>query len=169
MLVRIRRFLKRNRSPIDDPAECMPKFHQTQKELAEHFLNLAAATGKPRGLKWKSLDFVGCWKLIREVSGPDSPTNISQQSNAPNQQDSAGLLTLIHSVNLHFEAIEGSDMEGVAAVSTVRDGCAIFHYRAGRWGTGGRVLLNLTVDQALQAAFSNSEVIADSEQQLESH
>lgn len=146
----------------------MAKFHQAQNELAEHFMNLAAATGKPRGLKWKKLDFVDCWKLIRDVPGPHSPNLHPQQSNAPNQHHGAGLLTLIHSVNLHFEAIEGSDMEEVAAVSTIRDGCAIFHYRDGRWGTGGRVLLNLAVEQAVAAAFSNCEVIAESTPRPES-
>lgn len=168
MLAKFRRFLKRKGSPTDSPAECMVKFHQAQEELADHFLNLAAATGKPRGLKWKKLDFVDCWKLIRDIPGPQSPTSIQQQSHASDKQNTAELLTLIHLVNLHFEAIEGSDMEDVAAVSTIRDGCAIFHYHDGHWGTGGRVLLNLAVDQALLAAFSDSEVIAESEHQPES-
>lgn len=140
----------------------MARFHQAQNELGDHFLKLAAATGKPRGLRWKKLDFVDCWKLIHDIPGPNSPSLNTANANPSGKSDAVSYLTLIHSVNLHFEAIEGSDMEDVAAVSTIRDGCAIFHYREGRWGTGGRVLLNLAPDTAAQAAFPDASVVAES-------
>lgn len=142
MLGRLRHFLTRQRSSENDPGICMAEFHSSQNQLGDHFLKLAAATGKPRGLKWMEMDFVDCWLLVQDNAGSS--------------------LTLLHSVNLHFEAIEGSDMEGVAAVSTIRDGCAIFHYRDGRWGAGGRVLLNLAPDTAAQAAFPGARVVAAS-------
>lgn len=131
-------------------------------ELGDHFLKLAAATGKPRGLKWKKLDFVDSWKLVYETQSKNSPTQMASDPNETNQSDSNGYFTLIHSVNLFFEAIKGSDMEDVAAVSTIRDGSAIFHYRKGRWGTGGRVLLNLAPDQAAEAAFPTAKVLLQS-------
>jgi hypothetical protein len=52
-------------------------------------------------------------------------------------------------VNISFEAIEGGDMEDVAAVSNIRDAAAVFHYQKGNWGTGGRALFNMNPNDAL--------------------
>lgn len=165
MLGKLRQFLNPNR-PLDVHIEtCMALFQETQTELAAHFLNLASATGKPRGLRWKQLTFVEGWKLIRDVPSNEAPSLATASNESADVTD---CVTLVHSVNISFEAIEGSDMEDVAAVSTIRDGCAIFHYRAGgrwtagRWGTAGRVLLNLTPAQAVQAAFPDAKVIGES-------
>ena len=61
----------------------------------------------------------------------------------------SGLLTAFVSIELHFEAIEGGDMEDVAAVGTVRDACAVFHYQYGQWGTGGKALFNMNAGDAV--------------------
>ena len=141
----------------------MAKFLQVQNELADRFLALAAATGKPRGLSWQKLEFVNCWILIRDAQVADSSNSIRSKSSRTTESKAAEHFTLIHSVNLSFEAIEGSDMEDVAAVSTIRDGSAIFHYQNGRWGTGGRVFMNLAPETAMPAAFPDAQVMAKSE------
>jgi len=39
-------------------------------------------------------------------------------------------------------------MEDVEAVSTIRDGSAIFHFQDGGWGSAGRVVFNMDPQQA---------------------
>ena len=53
-------------------------------------------------------------------------------------------------VNIRFEAIEGGEMEDVAAVGNIRDAAAVFHYQNGTWGTGGRALFNMNPKDAIE-------------------
>ena len=133
----IRRLISRlSAVSAESPELALHRFTQHFETLSTDFFNRAAASGKPRGLKWVLCDWLPDRKLVRERE--------------------TGLLTLLVGINLHFEAIEGGDMEEVAAVSSVRDACAVFHYQKGSWGTGGRVLFNMhPVDAAgrLSASF----------------
>ena len=106
------------------------EFRIRREQLEAKFMTLASSLGKPRGLRWLECDW-----LPSVAFGRDKQT---------------GLLTAFVSVNIHFEAIEGGDMEDVAAVDTIRDACAMFHYQNGRWGTGGRALFNMHPEAALQ-------------------
>jgi hypothetical protein len=54
-----------------------------------------------------------------------------------------GEINLLVSVNVAFAAIEGGDMEDVAAVSLIRDATAVFQWTTGKWTTTGRTLFNL--------------------------
>jgi hypothetical protein len=63
-------------------------------------------------------------------------------------------------VNVSFEAIEGGDMEDVEAVSTIRDGSAMFHLQNGRWGSGGRILFNMNPSTAAQTAAPDQQLRA---------
>jgi hypothetical protein len=101
-----------------------------QRELLEaKFFDLASRSGKPRGLRWVECD----WKDV-VTFGRDVRT---------------GLTTAFVSVEIQFEAEEGGDMEDVAAVGTIRDACALFHFSNGHWGTGGRALFNMDAQEAL--------------------
>src|SRR5579872_3379529 len=108
-----------------------------QRELLEaKFFDLAAASGKPRGLRWVECDWLESVTFARDRQ--------------------TGLLTAFVAVNIRFEAIEGGDMEDVAAVGNIRDAAAVFHYQQGGWGTGGRALFNMNPEDAierLQAQF----------------
>ena len=104
-------------------------FKRHREVLEAKFFDLAAASGKPRGLRWIDIDWLEGVAYAR-----DRPT---------------GLLTAFVAVNIRFEAIAGGDMEDVAAVGNIRDGAAVFHYEHGRWGTGGRTLFNMNPDDAL--------------------
>src|SRR5262249_30495204 len=92
-------------------------FKRQREVLEARFFDLAAASGKPRGLRW-----IDCAWLASVTFARDRQT---------------GLLTAFVAVNIRFEAIEGGDMEDVAAVSNIRDAAAVFHYQRGSWGTGG--------------------------------
>lgn len=105
------------------------EFRRRREVLEARFFDLAATLGKPRGVRWKQCD----WQ--------------SDVSYARDRQ--TGLLTAFVSVNVSFEAIAGGDMEEVEHVGLLRDGCAIFHYQQGQWGTGGRVVFNMNPQEAL--------------------
>jgi hypothetical protein len=103
-------------------------FRRQREHLEARFFDLARQSGKPRGLEW-----IGCdW-----FDGVTFATD--KQS---------GLLTAFVSVNIRFEAVEGGDMEGVAAVSNIRDAAAVFHFDGAGWGTGGRALFNMNAEEA---------------------
>lgn len=104
-------------------------FRIQREQLEARFFDLAASIGKPRGLRWVDCDWLREVRFCRDLE--------------------SGLLTAFVAINVRFEAIEGGDMEDVAAVSTVRDASAVFHYRHGRWGTGGRALFNMNPSDAI--------------------
>jgi len=118
------------------------KSFRYQREMLEaKFFDLAGTLGKPRGLRWLECDWQNDVTFARDTQ--------------------TGLLTAFVGVNIRFEAIEGGDMEGVAAVGNVRDAAAVFHYRKGRWGTGGRALFNMDPHEAvvrLQGQFERIHV-----------
>jgi hypothetical protein len=104
-------------------------FRRQREVLEAKFFDLAAASGKPRGLRWIDCDWLETVTFARDKQ--------------------SGLLTAFVAVNISFEAIEGGDMEDVAAVSNIRDAAAVFHYQKGHWGTGGRALFNMNPNDAL--------------------
>ena len=116
-----------------------------QRELLEaKFFDLAAASGKPRGLRWIDCDWLETVTFARDRQ--------------------TGLLTAFVAVNISFEAIAGGDMEDVAAVSNIRDAAAVFHYQKGNWGTGGRALFNMNPHDAidrLQGQFEPLHAVPD--------
>ncbi|MGC1272892.1 MAG: hypothetical protein WBC44_04235 [Planctomycetaceae bacterium] len=108
-------------------------------DVESQFAVLAAAAGTPRGLLWNDCEWNGQTRFARERA--------------------SGLLTAFEAVVVRFEAVEGGEMEGVAAVSLPRDATAVFHFRQGRWGTGGRTLFNMTPDETLERFVDQFEPI----------
>lgn len=115
------------------------KFRHRREELEARFFDFASSLGKPRGLRW-----IDCQWQDRVTFGRDR---------------SSGMLTAFVGVNISFEAIEGEDMEEVAAVGTIREAAALFHYHYGNWGTGGRALFNMDPDSALERLKDQYESI----------
>lgn len=107
----------------------MQQFRFDREHLEAKFYELAARSGKPRGLRWLACDWQNSVRFARDVR--------------------TRLLTAFVSVEVRFEAEEGGDMEDVAAVSTVRDACALFHWDGQHWGTGGRALFNMDAQSAI--------------------
>ncbi len=112
-------------------------FRLRREMLEARFLDLARALGKPRGLRWLDCDWFDSTTFARDKS--------------------SGLITAFVGINIRFEAVEGGDMEDVAAVGTVRDAVAMFHYQGGQWGTGGRALFNLNPEDAVSRLVSQYE------------
>ena len=118
-------------------------FDQQRQELQNEFFALASATGKPRGLRWKNCVWLDTFTLV--------------------QDPKTGMFTMFCGVNVSFEAIEGGDMEGVEAVSMIRDGSAVFHHQRNRWGSGGRVLFNMNPATAASTLTSGQTLIRSSD------
>src|SRR5690606_17764853 len=105
------------------------EFRLRREALEAKFFDLARRQGKPRGLRWTQCDWQESVTFGRDLQSQ--------------------LLTAFVSVEVHFEAVEGGDMEDVEAVGTVRDATALFHYSNGQWGTGGKALFNMNPQDAL--------------------
>ncbi|MFO0843728.1 MAG: hypothetical protein U0797_15250 [Gemmataceae bacterium] len=105
------------------------EFARRRAGLEREFFAAASASGKPRGLRWKSIDWQPGVELARE-------------------RKTRRLAALV-GVTIAFEAVEGGEMEGVAAVGNLRVGSAVFFWHDGAWRTTGRVVLNLLPEEAL--------------------
>lgn len=115
------------------------QFRVQREQLEAKFFDLAKTLGKPRGLRWLDCDWLSAVTFAR-----DRQTR---------------LLTAFAGVNIRFEAIEGGDMEDVAAVSTIRDAVAVFHYQNGNWGTGGKALFNMNAEEAVSRLTAQFEAV----------
>lgn len=113
----------------DEVARAIQLFRQRREVLEAKFFELAAATGKPRGLRWVKCDWHPEVDFARDVQ--------------------TGLLTAFVAVDIHFAAIEGGEMEDVEAVGHFREASAVFHYQDGAWGTGGKTLNNMRPREAV--------------------
>ena len=115
-------------------------FRFQREQLEARFFDMAAARGKPRGLRWVECEWLSPVTFARDLT--------------------SGLLTAFVSVQIRFEAIEGGDMEDVEAVGTIRDAAAVFHFRQGRWGTGGRALFNMSPRDAIERLHGQFEPVS---------
>lgn len=116
-----------------DPARQMQRarqrFDEQRAQLETAFFQAAAASGKPRGLRW-----VGCeWSDALEFAHDPQTRQIFA----------------LRGVTIRFEAIEGSDMEGLPAVSNLRNASAVFVHERGLWRTQGKAIFNLNPDEAI--------------------
>jgi len=125
------------------PERTMQSFERNRQDLQDHCLAIATASGKPRGLRWAKCDWLDTFALV--------------------ENRSTGVLTLFRGVNLSFEAIEGGGMEDVDAVSMIRDASAVFHFQDKRWGTGGRVLFNMTPSMAASTVTADEKLVLTSD------
>ena len=109
-------------------------FKLQRERLEAQFLKAAAATGKPRGLRWKDCQWDNAVEFVREFK--------------------TGQIAALVAVTIQFEAIEGSDMEGLPAVGNLRNASAVFFFQKGHWLTVGKAVFNMNPDEAL-AHFKN--------------
>ena len=116
------------------------QFRRQREQLEAKFLDLAAAVGKPRGLRWIDCEWLNTVTFARDRQ--------------------TGLMTAFAGINIRFEAIEGGDMEDVEAVGTLRDAVAVFHFDRGTWGTGGKALFNMNANEAINRLTAQFEPVA---------
>jgi hypothetical protein len=121
------------------PDALLRAFDAQRASLEPQFFERASASGLPRGLRWLSCEWLDARILLRD-----------RTTDQPN---------LLVSVNLRFEAIPGGDMEGVAAVSNIRDACAVFQWQNKTWTTSGRTLFNMNPEEARDRLAASYEAM----------
>ncbi|MFO0806906.1 MAG: hypothetical protein U0791_27700 [Gemmataceae bacterium] len=104
-------------------------FRLQHERYEEILLAAAAATGKPRGLRWLSASITGNAKLARNA---------------------ARKIVALVPVIVRFEPVEGSDMENVPMAKQPRVATALFSFHRGEWHTDGRIVFNLDPEQAVK-------------------
>jgi hypothetical protein len=104
-------------------------FDKQRDACRQQFLAAASATGKPRGLAWKQIDFQDKILLARDRA--------------------IGQLVALVGVTISFSAIEGGGMEDVEAVGNLRAATAVFNWNGRRWATDGRAVFNLEPREVL--------------------
>lgn len=117
----------------------MLNFERHRESLERQYFALASSTGLPRGLRWLNCEWLPAHILLRDRTTKQ--------------------LNLLVSINLRFEAIAGSDMEDVAAVSSIRDACAVFQWQNNAWTTAGRTLFNMNPELAKQRLAESYEPV----------
>jgi len=118
------------RGPRLTVPQIQKQFRQQREHLEAAFFAAAAASGKPRGLRWKNCEWENEVAFARERG--------------------TGRLAALVAVTVAFEAIEGGEMEGVAAVGNLRNASAVFFFDGGRWRTAGRAIFNLNPGEAIE-------------------
>ena len=107
------------------------EFHLRRERLECNFVQLAAISGKPRGLRWVDCDFE------------------DEVTYACNRQNGRRLAALV-GCTVRFEAVEGGGMEHVAAVGNLRAATAVFEFDGKQWHTSGRVVFNLNPAETIE-------------------
>ena len=116
------------------------QFERRRGDLESQFFQTAAASGKPRGLAWKSCAFQESALLARDRAN--------------------GELVALVGVTIGFEAIEGGGMEDVEAVGNLRAATAVFTHNGRDWTTTGRAVFNLEPREVLERYRSSLDPIA---------
>jgi hypothetical protein len=101
-----------------------------RERLEAKFVTAASWSGKPRGLRWKNCVFENEVEMARERR--------------------TGQLVALVPVTIQFEAIAGSDMEGLPAVGNLRNASAVFFFQRGQWLTVGKAVFNLNPTEVIQ-------------------
>jgi len=122
-------------------ARAQRDFHRQREPLEAKFIEKAAATGKPRGLRWLDVEFDDDVVYARD-------------------RRSRRLKAMV-AVEVRFEAIEGGGMEEVEAVSRIRAATAEFLHDGNRWITEGRIYFNLAPSATVKYLAADLEPVAE--------
>ncbi len=128
------------RPPTVSDAAALDLFRKQRDSLEAQFFQLAANSDKPRGLCWTRCEWGSSIALARDKK--------------------TGQLLALVGVTISFEAIEGGDMEGLAAVGNLRNASAVFFFDGLCWSTAGRVVFNLNPDEAIRHFAGQYEPVA---------
>jgi hypothetical protein len=115
-------------------------FRLQRERLKAQFIRAAEQTGKPRGLRWKDCQWENDVIFVRDRHN--------------------GQIAALVGVTIQFEAIPGSDMEGLPAVGNLRNASAVFFFTKGNWATVGRAVFNMNPSEALSHFKNQYESIA---------
>jgi hypothetical protein len=115
-------------------------FALQRERLEAKFLEAAAASGKPRGLRWRDCEWESEVQFAKDRA--------SHEINA------------LVGVTISFEPIEGSEIEEWPAVRDLRQATGVFFFHKGHWHTHGRAIFNMDPRQALAHFREQYEPVA---------
>ncbi len=120
--------------------EAQHQFRRSREQLEAKFLDRAAATGRPRGLRWADCEFENDVTYARDRQ--------------------TGVLSAFVAVTIKFEAIAGGGMEEVEAVGNAKYATAVFNFDPKRhWITDGRAIFNLNPSEAVRRYQDTLELV----------
>jgi hypothetical protein len=99
-------------------------FSAQRESLRAAYFDAVASSGKPRGLRWQAIEWAEEVTFAR-----DRPS---------------GQLIALVCITVHFEAIEGGEMEGIEAVGLPRLATAVFIHNKNKWNPTNNIIFNLT-------------------------
>jgi hypothetical protein len=112
-------------------AEAKLQFHRMREQLEAKFLQRAALTGKPRGLRWADCEF---------------ENDVTYARDRKTRQ-----LRAFVAVSIKFEAIPGGGMEEVEAVNNAKYATAVFYYDPRQmWTPDPQPIFNLNPTEAVR-------------------
>lgn len=116
-------------------------FHRQREHLEARFVQIAGASGRPRGLSWRDVEFgddvVYAWdKTTRRLHA-------------------------LVAITVSFEAVEGGGMEEVQAVGNLRAATAVFQHDGSTWRTDGRTVFNLNPAETIRHYRGSLEAVAE--------
>jgi hypothetical protein len=121
-------------------AEAKLQFHRMREQLEAKFLQRAALTGKPRGLRWAYCEFENDVTYARDRKTRE--------------------LSAFVAVSIKFEAIPGGGMEEVEAVNNAKYATAMFHYDPRQmWVPDPQPIFNLNPSEAMRHFQSTLEPV----------
>jgi hypothetical protein len=120
-------------------ARAQRDFHRQREPLEAKFIEMVAAGGKPKGLRWVDVEFDDDVVYARD-------------------RRSRRLKAMV-AVEVRFEAIEGGGMEEVEAVSRIRAATAEFLHDGTRWMTEGRIYFNLAPSATVKYLAADLEPV----------
>jgi hypothetical protein len=131
----------RNARQVEKIARAQRDFHRQREPLEAKFIEQAAASGKPRGLRWLEVNFEDDVVYARDRR--------------------SGRLKALVAIDVSFEAVAGGGMEEVEAVSRVRAATAEFIHDGNRWHTQGRVYFNLGPSDTVKHLTADLEWVGE--------
>jgi hypothetical protein len=129
---------------VERLARARRDFHRQREPLEAKFIERAAASGKPRGLRWLDVDFDDDVVYARDRR--------------------KGMLKALVAIDVSFEAVEGTSMDEddqAEAFARVRAATAEFFYDGSRWQTNGRVYFNLAPSATVKYLSRDLEMVAE--------
>ncbi len=115
------------------------EFHKQREWLEVKFISLAPSQGKPDARRWSNCEFDDDVSYLRHRT--------------------TGELSAFVAVTVALEGIGLTTTSATNLMSNLQAGTAVFRFEKDRWVTDGRVILNLSPDEAIRFYQNDLEMV----------
>ena len=120
-------------------AQARKEFHRQREWLEAKFISLAPSRGESDSPRWSNCEFDDAVSYVR--------------------QRSTGELSAFVAVTVALEGIGPGGTSATAFMSSIQAGTAVFRFDNGRWATDGRLIHNLSPDEAIRYYQGDLEMV----------